>query len=196
MTLILASSSASRRAMLAAAGIAHEAVSPQVDEDAAKASLSHLSARDLADALAELKAAKVARLVGAGLVLGCDSTVALADGTLLDKPESREQAAAHLRAMSGTTHDLYSAAVLVRDGQPVWRQVDRARMTVRPLSDAFVEDYLDAEWPAVSGCVGCYRIEARGIQLFARIEGSHFTILGLPLLPLVAQLRLLGHLPS
>jgi septum formation protein len=196
MTLILASSSASRRAMLAAAGIAHEAVSPQVDEDAAKASLSHLSARNLADALAELKAAKVARLVGAGLVLGCDSTVALADGTLLDKPESREQAAAHLRAMSGTTHDLYSAAVLVRDGQPVWRQVDRARITVRPLSDAFVEDYLDAEWPAVSGCVGCYRIEARGIQLFARIEGSHFTILGLPLLPLVAQLRLLGHLPS
>jgi septum formation protein len=196
MTLILASSSAGRRAMLAAAGIAHEAVSPQVDEDAAKASLSHLSARDLADALAELKAAKVARLVGAGLVLGCDSTVALSDGTLLDKPESREQAAAHLRAMSGTTHDLYSAAVLVRDGQPIWRHVDRARMTVRPLSEGFIEEYLDAEWPAISGCVGCYRIEARGIQLFARIEGSHFTILGLPLLPLVAQLRTLGHLPS
>lgn len=196
MTLILASASASRRAMLRDAGIAHEAVSPQVDEAAAKASLCDLSPRDLADALAELKAIKVSRLIGNGLVLGCDSTVALADGRLLDKPESREQAADHLRAMAGATHDLFSAAVLVRDGAPIWRHVDRARMTVRPLSDAFIAEYLDAEWPAIAGCVGCYRIEARGIQLFSRIEGSHYTILGLPLLPLVAQLRILGHLPS
>ncbi|TKD51922.1 Maf family protein [Sphingomonas baiyangensis] len=198
-TLILASQSASRRAMLTAAGIPHEAVAAQVDEDAAKASFTArgLSPRDTADALAELKAAKVATLAGpAPLVLGCDSIVALADGTLLDKPRDRDDAAAHLAAMSGATHDLWSAAVIHEAGRPVWRHVERARMTMRPLSGAFIDAYLDAEWPAISGCVGCYRIEGSGVQLFARIEGSHFTILGLPLLPLAAYLRERKILPS
>jgi septum formation protein len=196
--LILASQSASRRAMLTAAGIAHQAVAAQVDEDAAKASFAAraLSPRDTADALAELKAEKVARLGAAGLVLGCDSIVALPDGTLLDKPHDRADAAVHLRAMSGKTHDLYSAAVIVEGGRAVWRHVDRARMTVRQLSDGFIDSYLDAEWPAIGGCVGCYRIEGPGIQLFSRIEGSHFTILGLPLLPLVDYLRLRGVLTA
>ncbi|UZK68487.1 Maf family protein [Sphingomonas sp. S1-29] len=198
MTLILASKSASRRAMLTAAGVPHEAVAAQVDEEAAKASFAAqgLSARDTADALAELKASKVSRLAGAGLVLGCDSVVALADGSLIDKPVDRADAAAQLRRMAGATHELYSAAVIVENGHPVWRHVDHARLTVRPLSDAFIEAYLDAEWPAIAGCVGCYRIEGPGVQLFSRIEGSHFTILGLPMLPLVDYLRVRGVLTA
>jgi septum formation protein len=173
-------------------------VAAQVDEAAAKASFAAqgLSARDTADALAELKAAKVASLGVGGLVLGGDSIVALADGRLLDKPESREDAAEHLRAMSGAVHDLWSAVVIVEGTRPVWRHVERARMHVRPLSEGFIQTYLDAEWPAISGCVGCYRIEGPGVQLFAKVEGSHFTILGMPLLPVLGYLRTRGVMPS
>ena len=190
-TLVLASQSASRRAMLDAAGVPHEAVAAQVDEVTAKDSLiaAGTSPRDLADALAELKALKVSRMVPQALVLGGDSVVALDDGSLLDKPVSREDAAEHLRRMSGRHHDLYSAAVIAEQGRAVWRHVDRARMHVRTLSEAFIQSYLDAEWPAIGGCVGCYRMEGPGVQLFARVEGSHFTILGMPMLPLLDYLR-------
>lgn len=196
MTLVLASQSASRRAMLSAAGVPFEAVAANVDEHAAKAALAHLSARDLADALAEMKALKVSRRFPDALVLGSDSVVALADGRLLDKPESREQAADHLHAMAGARHDLWSAAVVAEGGRVVWRHVEAARMHVRPLSHRFVETYLDAEWPAVAGCVGCYRIEGPGAQLFERIEGSQFTVLGLPLLPVLGYLRVRGAMPA
>src|SRR3546814_19164280 len=107
---------------------------------------------------------------------------------MLDKPESREQATAHLRAMSGRRHDLVSAAVIAENGRPVWRVVDRAKMFVRPLSEAFIADYLDADWPALSGCVGCYRLAGPGAPRFSRIEGRQFTGLGKPLLP-VSHLR-------
>ncbi len=189
MRLILASQSAARRAMLDAAAVPHEAMRPGVDEESAKASFAALSPRDLADALAELKAVKLSGRHPEALVLGCDSVVALEDGTLLDKPESREQAADHLRLLSGKRHDLISAAVIAENGRAVWRHVDRARMHVRTLSDGFISAYLDGEWPAISGCVGCYRIEGPGVQLFSRIEGSQFTILGLPLLPVLDYLR-------
>ena len=190
--IVLASQSPSRRAMLAAAGVPFEAVSPQVDEDAAKASLGRLSPRDLADALAELKAVKVSGLAPQALVLGSDSLVALADGTRLDKPESREQAAEHLARMSGGVHDLWSAAVIAEGGRAVWRHVDRARLHVRPLSYGFIAAYLDAEWPAIAGCVGCFRIEGPGVQLFSRIDGDHHTVLGMPLLPVLGYLRTRG----
>jgi septum formation protein len=193
MRLVLASQSASRRAMLDAAGVPHEAVAAHVDEAAAKAALAHLPPRDLADALAELKAMKLAAREP-GLILGCDSVVALEDGTILDKPVDRDDAADHLRRMSGTRHQLISAAVIAEHGQPVWRHVSIARMHVRPLSEAFIAAYLDAEWPAIAGCVGCYRIEGPGAQLFARIEGDQFTIMGLPLLPLLDYLRTRGVL--
>lgn len=198
MRFVLASQSASRRAMLTAAGVPHEAVAAQVDEDAAKRALKarQVAPRDLADALAELKAVKVSQRDPAVLVLGGDSLVLLDDGSQLDKPASRDEAAEHLRRMSGRHHDLISAAVIAEAGRPVWRFVDRARMHVRPLSDAFIESYLDAEWPAISGCVGCYRIEGPGVQLFARTEGSHFTILGMPLLPILDYLRTRGVMPS
>ena len=196
MTLVLASQSASRRAMLSAAGVPFEAVAANVDEPAAKAALAHLSARDLADALAEMKALKVSQRFPDALVLGSDSVVALADGRLLDKPESREQAADHLRAMAGARHDLWSGAVIAEGGRVVWRHVEAARMHVRPLSDRFVDTYLDAEWPVIAGCVGCYRIEGPGAQLFERIEGSQFTVLGLPLLPVLGYLRVRGAMPA
>lgn len=197
-TLVLASQSASRRAMLDAAGVAHEALPALVDEASAKESLlaEGTSPRDLADALAELKALKVSRMAPQALVLGGDSLVALDDGSLLDKPESREQARDHLQRMSGKTHDIYSAAVIAEGGQPVWRFVDRARLHVRPLSESFIESYLDLEWPAIAGCVGCFRIEGPGVQLFSRTEGSHFTILGMPLLPILDYLRTRGVMPK
>ncbi|MGN7997832.1 Maf family protein [Sphingomonas sp. 22176] len=197
-TLVLASQSASRRAMLDAAGVAHEALPALVDEASAKESLlaEGTSPRDLADALAELKALKVSRMAPQALVLGGDSLVALDDGSLLDKPESREQARDHLQRMSGKTHDIYSAAVIAEGGRPVWRYVDRARLHVRPLSEAFIESYLDVEWPAIAGCVGCFRIEGPGVQLFSRTEGSHFTILGMPLLPILDYLRTRGVMPK
>lgn len=196
MRLVLASQSASRRAMLTAAGVPFEAASPQVDEDAAKASLTALSPRDLADALAELKAVKLSARDPEALVIGSDSLVALADGTRLDKPESRDDAAEQLRRMSGGAHDLWSAVVMAEAGRPVWRHVARARLHVRPLSDGFIHSYLDREWPAIAGCVGCFRIEGPGVQLFSKLEGDHFTVLGMPLIPVLGQLRTLGLLPS
>ena len=198
MKLILASQSASRRAMLAAAGVPHEAMAAGVDEDAMKAALraEGVSPRTLADALAELKATKLSRRHPTDLVLGCDSTVAFDDGTMIDKAESREQQHDLLRRLSGTRHRLHSAAVICEGGAPVWRHVDSATLHVRPLSDAFIDSYLDREWPAIGQCVGGYRIEGPGAQLFARIEGSQFTILGLPLLPLLDYLRIRGVLDA
>ncbi len=198
MRLVLASGSASRRAMLEAAGVPFEIARPNVDEDAAKASLAVAGtyARDTADALAQLKALKVSGADPTALVLGCDSVVELDDGTLLDKPTSRQDAADHLRRLSGHRHRLHSAAVMAEGGRPVWREVDTTTLFVRPLGDAFIESYLDAEWPAISGCVGCYRVEGPGAQLFARIDGSQFTVLGLPLLPVLDYLRVRGVLAS
>lgn len=194
MKLILASQSAARRAMLDAAGVPHDAMAPGVDEEAAKLALraDGLNARSLADALAELKAIKLSRRHPTDLVLGCDQVASIDDWVMLDKPASREEARGQLLALRGKTHRLTSAAVICEGGAPVWRHVDVAKLAVRDFSDEFIETYLDAEWPAISGCVGAYRVEGLGAQLFARIEGSHFTILGLPLLPLLDYLRVRG----
>lgn len=194
MTLLLASNSASRKAMLGAAGVPFTAEASGADEDAMKAALAArgTSPRDTADALAELKAVKVSLRRPDRLVLGSDSIVALADGSLLDKPETREQARAHLQAMAGGTHRIISAAVIAEGGRPVWRHVEIAKLHVRPLSDAFLDAYLDAEWPAIAGCVGCFRIEGPGVQLFRRIDGDYFTILGMPLLAVLDYLRTRG----
>lgn len=184
--------------MLAAAGIPHEAIAAGVDEDAAKAALraEGISPRNLADALAELKALRVSRRVPGALVLGCDQTLSLESGEMVDKAESPEDAARILRLLSDKVHYLHSAAVISLGGEPLWRHVERVKMTVRPLSDAFIADYVAAEWDHVRWCVGCYRIEGPGAQLFSRIEGSQFAIQGLPLLPLLDYLRVRGVLPS
>ena len=182
--------------MLSAAGVPFEAVAAGVDEDAAKAALGRGRPRDLVDALAELKAVKVSSRMPGVLVLGSDSLVALDDGSVLDKPESREQAAEHLSRVSGRVHHLWSAAVVAEDGRATWRHVEAAKMHVRPLSYSFISAYLDSEWPTISGCVGCYRMEGPGVQLFDRVEGSHFTVLGMPLIPVLAHLRVRSVLPS
>jgi septum formation protein len=194
--LILASQSAARRTMLAAAGVAHEAMPAHVDEDAITAALlaEQASPERIADALAEVKAMKLSRQHPAALVLGADSVVVTADGQLINKPETRARAEVQLRTLAGAAHRLISAAVICEAGQPVWRNIGVARLTMRALSDAFIAAYLDEEGAAVLGCAGCYRIEGLGAQLFTRIEGDQFTIRGLPLLPLLDYLRTRGLL--
>ena len=197
MRLVLASRSATRAGMLEAAGIPFEAAAAELDEEAAKERLRRggASAAELADALAELKALSVAAAADA-LVLGSDQTLERDDGVMLDKPSSREDAVAQLRSLSGQTHQLHSAAVIAEGGRPNWRSVESVSLTVRPLSDAFIESYLTEEFDAIRHSVGGYRIEGLGVQLFEKIEGSHFAILGLPLLPLLAHLRQRGLIES
>ena len=194
--LVLASSSAARHAMLTAAGVSFVVDVPRVDEDAAKMAFRSrgLSARDLADALAELKAMRMSAKRPGDIVLGCDQTLIINDGTMLDKPG--DHLAAHLRTLAGRSHTLFSAVVAVENGQPIWRHVEKATLTMRDLSDSFIEDYVAREGANVVGCLGGYRIEGFGAQLFSKIEGSHFTILGLPPLPLLNWLRLRGELTS
>ena len=191
MTLVLASQSASRRAMLEAAGVDFVAVPAGIDEGVLKARLGPSDPAALALALAAAKAQAVAEARLGDLVLGSDSLVEVG-GRLFDKPASRDEAAEHLRLFSGRTMMLHSAAVLARDGVALWRHGEVARLRVRVLSDAAIARYLAHEWPAVKACVGVFRIEARGVQLFESIEGSHFTVLGMPLLAVLAALRDLG----
>jgi septum formation protein len=191
--LILASQSAARIDMLRAAGVPFEAEAARVDEAAVKAALVAEGAppRDVADALAELKARKVAMRHPDRLVLGADQVLALGQETL-DKPRTLEEAGEHLRRLRGRSHQLLSAAVICEEGRPVWRQVGCARLTMRPFSDAFLDDYLQREGDALLEVVGAYRLEALGSQLFSRVEGDYFSILGLPLLELLAYLRVRG----
>jgi septum formation protein len=197
MKLLLASQSQARRHMLEAAGVAFETIAAPLDEEEAKAGLAAagFEPRDTAEMLAELKAKSVAAGSDA-LVIGADQVLELDDGTMLSKPGSRAEALLQLRRLSGRTHRLHSAAVVAEGGERVWGDTESVALKVRPLSDAFLRTYLDAEYEAVQGCVGGYRIEGRGAQLFEAVEGSHFAILGLPLLPLLAYLRERGLLPG
>jgi septum formation protein len=195
MRLLLASQSAARRQMLAQAGVAFETVAAALDEEEAKAGLlsAGFEPRDLAEMLAEMKA-KSAAAAADDLVIGADQVLELDDGTMLSKPGSRDEALAQLRLLSGGTHYLHSAAVVVEAGERMWGETETVAMDVRPLSDAFLQAYLDAEYEAVRFNVGAYRIEGMGAQLFEEVEGSHFAILGLPLLPLLYYLRERGLL--
>lgn len=193
--LILASQSASRRAMLDAAGVAFDAVPATLDERALESGLGDAAPAAVALALAEAKALAVSQDRPGKLVLGSDSLVEV-DGRRFDKPASREDAARHLRFFAGKEMRLHSAAALVRDGAVLWRHAALARLQVIAMSDGFIKAYLDAEWPAVAGCVGVFRIEARGVQLFEAIEGDHFTVLGMPLLAVLGALREMGELPK
>ena len=182
--------------MLEAAGVPFEAMAADLDEDRAKDRMRGLRAAGMADALAELKALSLSGRFAADLVLGCDSVVELQDGRLLDKAADIEEAAEHLRLLSNRRHYLHSAAVIAEAGQPVWRCIDRVTMHVRPLSDDFIRSYLAREWQQARWCVGVYRVEGPGAQLFTRIEGSQFTVIGLPLLPVLGYLRERGIMAS
>ena len=192
-TILLASNSASRKAMLSAAQIAFEAIPADVDERALEAEMADGEPAEIAQALAAAKAAAVSAANPERLVLGSDSLVEV-EGRRFDKPSSREEAAEHLRFFSGKAMTLHSAAALARDGRIVWIGGDFARLVVRELSEDFIAAYLDAEWPAVSSCVGVFRIEGPGVHLFERIMGDQFTVLGMPLLPVLAALREEGAL--
>ncbi len=193
--LILASTSATRAAMLMAAGVAVEVRPARVDEATVKAALlaAGAPARDIADKLAELKALRVSARHPGRLVLGADQ-VLVQDGRLYDKPRDRAEARAQLAALRGRTHQLMSAGVVALDGGPVWRHVGVARLTMRPFTDRFLDRYLDHIGDMVLGSVGCYQIEGPGAQLFSRVEGDQFTVLGLPLLELLGFLRARGVL--
>ncbi|WP_374410124.1 nucleoside triphosphate pyrophosphatase [Novosphingobium colocasiae] len=191
--MILASNSASRRAMLEAAGLSFARQPADVDERALEAALAGAPAATVALELARAKALAVSATQPGELVLGSDSLV-VCGGRRFDKPGSREQAAEHLRAFSGKVMHLHSAAALARDGVVLWSAPDLAALHVIAMSPEFIAAYLDAEWPEVAGCVGVFRIEARGVTLFERIEGDYFTILGMPLMKVLGALRDLGEL--
>ena len=193
--IVLASQSASRKAMLEAVSLPFEACPAHVDERGLEAGMAGEPPQAVAQALAVEKALAVSRQRPGALVLGSDSLVEVA-GRRFDKPGSREEAAAHLRFFSGKAMRLHSAAALARDGAIVWCDGAVASLHVHDLSDEFIEAYLKAEWPAVAGCVGVFRIEARGPLLFDRIEGDHFTVLGMPLLKVLGALRDMGEMPK
>jgi septum formation protein len=187
LTVILASTSAIRRQMLEAAGVPFEIVKPQADEDQLKMGLT-----DPEQIAARLASAKAISVPGAW-VIGSDSVVS-SGGRLFSKPRDKTEAAEHLRSFSGKPMQLTSAVALAHGGNLDWSHVETATLQVRQLSDAFIADYLHAEWPEVGYTVGVFRLEARGVQLFDRIEGDHFTILGMPLIPLLGALRERGLL--
>ena len=193
MALILASTSPIRQQMLRAAGVAFEPMNADVDENQLKAGLD--DPVEIAGQLAEAKAIAVSTRFPEDWVIGSDSVVSV-DGRLFDKPRDRQQAAEHLRFFSGKPMRLTSAVALAHAGNTAWTHVETASLVVRPLGKEFIETYLNAEWPEVGYCVGVFRMEGRGVQLFERIEGDHFTILGLPLLALLGALRERGLLAS
>lgn len=189
--LILASQSASRRAMLEAAGVPFMAVPARIDERALEASLVGAAPNEVALALARAKAEAISAIHPGRWVLGSDSLV-VCGGRRFDKPDSRAAAAEHLRIFSGKVMQLHSAAAIAFDGEVRMDCADRAELVVRTLSDDFIAGYLDAEWPEVAGCVGVFRIEGRGVQLFEEVRGDHFTILGMPLFKVLSGLRAQG----
>jgi septum formation protein len=195
--IVLASGSETRAKMLRNAGVEIDVHVPRVDEDSLRAALIAEGAgpRDIADALAEMKARRVAEKHPGRWVVGSDQVLEV-DGRLMSKPAGPGDARAQLAALSGRHHSLFSAAVLFDDGTPIWRHVGVARLTMRPLSEAFVADYVDRNWETVRHSVGVYRIEEEGVRLFSRIEGDHFTIQGFPLIEFLSFLIIRGKLPT
>lgn len=193
MQIILASSSPFRRAMLHNAGVAVSVEPASIDERAVEAAVgdADLTPADLATVLAEAKAVDVSDRNPGALVIGCDQTLSL-DGQLLHKPADMEEARRRLLALSGRTHRLDSAVVLARNGEAIWRHVGTALLTMRPLDPAFIGRHLSRIGDKALSSVGAYQVEGEGIQLFEKIDGDHFAIVGLPLLPLLQELRAIG----
>lgn len=193
--LILASSSSARQQLLRNAGIHFESRPVRIDEDTIRASMVAEAAkpRDIADTLAEFKARRGSQMSGSSLVLGADQILSL-DGRIYAKPSDRADAASQLNDLSGRTHQLFSAAVIYENEQPVWRHVGTVKMTMHRMTSTEIADYLDLAWPDVQSSVGAYHAESLGAQLFSQIQGDWFSVLGLPLLELLSYLRLRGML--
>ncbi len=197
MTLVLASKSAGRRAMLEGAGVVFGVDAANVDEDAVKDALKAEGApvERAAEALAELKARRVSARQPGAIVLGADSMLEC-EGRWFDKAPDMAAAREQLLALRGRTHSLVTSAVLVRDEQRIWHHTAVAHMTMRTFSDGFLDDYLRAIGDAALSSVGCYQVEGRGLQLFSAIKGDFYAIVGLPMVAVMEQLRALGELPS
>ncbi len=197
MPLILASTSPIRLQLLLAAGVPATARPARVDEEAIRRTLQAegASPRDVADALAEMKARKIAERLPTAHVLGCDQILDF-QGQIFSKPETPDQARDQLRILRGNTHRLFSAAVLYHDAQPIWRTMGEARLTMRPISDTYLDDYVTRNWDSIRHSAGAYKIEEEGSRLFAAIDGDTFTVLGLPLLPLLGYLGTRGIIPT
>ena len=193
VALVLASASQARAMLLAKAGVPFHADPANIDEAEVKLSLKGegATAMQAAETLAELKARHVSRRHAGALVLGADQILERA-GTWFDKPADRDEAAAHLRALAGKRHTLETAVCIVQDGTRIWHHNTRALLRMRPFGEAFLADYLELMGEASLLSVGAYAIEGPGLQLFEQIEGDYFTVLGLPLLPLLGFLRTHG----
>ena len=195
--IVLASGSDIRATLLRNAGVDFTVVKARVDEDTVKKSLEAENAgpRDIADTLAEMKAQRVSAKHPGALVTGCDQILAFGQN-ILSKPTSPEEAMSQLRMLRGQKHQLYSAAVIYLDSKPLWRHVGVVRLFMHDVSDIYLQDYVTRNWDSVRHAVGAYKLEEEGVRLFARIEGDHFNVLGLPLLELLSYLSLRGTLPS
>jgi len=193
--LILASSSSIRYKIIKDAGLDVSVSRVKVDESSVKESLlsERATARDIADTLAEMKAQKSSMKNPTSLVLGCDQVLEY-KGQLFSKPKDQGDACAQLKQLSSGKHVLLSAAVLYENQEPIWRFVGKAEMYVRELSDDFIATYVSENWTDIQHCVGCYQIEGTGVQLFSRVQGDHFTIMGLPLYELLAYFRITGRM--
>lgn len=193
--IVLASTSEIRAQLLRNACVPFEAKPARVDESSVKSALmaEGASARDVADALADLKAAKLARKAETGLVLGCDQVLEF-HGTLLSKPQTQSQAVEQILSMSGHEHTLFSAAVIYEDAQPVWRHVGSVTLKMRNNSSDYVTDYVERNWDSIRHAVGAYKLEEEGVRLFSSIQGDYFTVLGMPLLEILDYLTIKGFL--
>ncbi|WP_417253305.1 Maf family protein [Celeribacter sp.] len=195
--LILASGSEIRQTLLRNAGVSFDVSIGRIDEETVKDALlgEGASPRDIADALAEGKARKVSLKNLDAMVIGCDQTLSF-KGRLLSKPKTVDEAREQLKEMRGERHKLLSAAVIYENGEPKWRHVGEVRLEMNRFSDAYLEDYLARNWEQIRHCVGSYMLESEGVRLFSRIDGDYFTVLGLPLLPLLAYLSERGVIAS
>ena len=196
-TLILASGSTIRAKLLSQANVPHVVEVPRVDEELIKQALlaEQASPRDIADALAEMKARKISEKNPGALVLGCDQVLDV-HGAMLSKPTDPDDAMKQLQQLRGDRHSLLSAAVICEDGQPIWRHVGQVRLRMRDISESYLKGYITRNWDSIRHAVGCYKLEEEGVRLFSGIEGDYFNVLGMPLLELLNYLTLRGDLET